>query len=76
MSSIHMKGLRTRPTYNELIEEIETDEKIKLPDRRATQIRDSPYMGFLYDNTFIEMEQQNERASKDKQMRETLNLLY
>ena len=30
-------------------------------------------MGFLYDNTFIEMKQQNERASKDKQMRETLN---
>ena len=29
MSSIHMKGLRTRPTYNELIEEIEKkDEKI------------------------------------------------
>lgn len=73
MSSIHMEGLRKRPTYNELIEEIETDEKIKLPDRRATQIRDSPYMGFLYDNTFIEMEQQNERASKERQMREILN---
>jgi len=41
------KGLRERPTYNELIEDIQLDEKIKLPNRQAKFIRESPYLGFL-----------------------------
>ena len=41
------KGLRERPTYNELIEDIQFDEKIKLPNRQAKFIRESPYLRFL-----------------------------
>ena len=36
-------GLRKRPTYNELIGYIEKDIKIKLPNRDATFLRNSPY---------------------------------
>ena len=32
-------GLRKRPTYNELIDEIEKDYKLILPDRRATFVK-------------------------------------
>ena len=41
------KGLRERPTYNELIEDIQFDEKIKLPNRQAKFIRESPYLSFF-----------------------------
>ena len=36
-------GLRKRPTYDELIGYIEKDIKIKLPNRDATFLRNSPY---------------------------------
>ena len=35
--------LRKRPTYNELIQEIEEDVRIVLPDRRAKFLRYNPY---------------------------------
>ena len=37
-------GLRKRPTYEQLINYIEKDIKIKLPNRDAIQLRNSPYM--------------------------------
>ena len=48
-------GLRQRPTYSELIQEITIDKKIELPNRRAKFLRDSPYLTFL-DSTFAEMD--------------------
>ena len=57
---INKEGLRQRPSYNQLIDEIATDKKIKLPDRRAC-MRDSSYLSFLDNETYLEMEdrQQN-----------------
>ena len=35
-------GLRQRPTYAEIVEVIEKDEKVKLPDRRYKSLMESP----------------------------------
>ena len=42
----NQEELRRRPTYNELIQEIEEDVRIVLPDRRANFLRDSPRPNF------------------------------
>ena len=60
-------GLRQRPTYNELIEEIQLDEKIKLPNRQAKFLRESPYLSFLDGESYMEMQQQQENAQKHVQ---------
>ena len=50
-------GLRKRPTYNELINYIERDIKIKLPNRDATFLRNSPYMSQL--DNFVDTDHQD-----------------
>ena len=58
------KGLRERPTYNELIEDIQFDEKIKLPNRQAKFIRESPYLGFLDGEGYTDLLEQEEKVKK------------
>ena len=58
------KGLHERPTYNKLIQEIQHGEKIKLPNRDALFLRNSPYMAFLDGQGTTEMEEQQERKQK------------
>ena len=58
------KGLRERPTYNELIEDIQLDEKIKLPNRQAKFIRESPYLGFLDGEGYTDLLEQEEKVKK------------
>ena len=71
-------GLRKRPTYNELINYIERDIKIKLPNRDATFLRNSPYMTQLdnfvdtdhetkVNNNTIATQQANNNASASGQ---------
>ena len=62
--SISTEGLRQRPSYNQLINEIATDRKIKLPDRRAKFTRESPYLAFLDNETYTEIAEQQEKGSK------------
>jgi len=50
-------GLRKRPTYNELINYIERDIKIKLPNRQATFLRNSPYFTQL--DNFVDTDHQD-----------------
>ena len=50
-------GLRKRPTYNELIGYIEKDIKIKLPNRDATFLRNSPYFTQL--DNFVDTDHQD-----------------
>ena len=50
--------LRRRPTYNELIQEISEDYKVVFPDRRAKFFRDSPYLSYLDNETYLEVEDQ------------------
>ena len=58
---INKEGLRQRPSYNQLVDEIAVDKKIKLPDRRAKFMRDSPYLSFLDNETYLEMEDQQQQ---------------
>jgi len=71
-------GLRKRPTYNELIGYIEKDIKIKLPNRDATFLRNSPYFTQLdnfvdtdhetkVNNNTIATQQANQQAAKSGQ---------
>ena len=57
-------GLHERPTYNKLIREIQQGEKIKLPNRDALFLRNSPYLAFLDGQGTTEMAAQQEKKQK------------
>ena len=69
---INKEGLRQKPSYNELVNEIATDKKIKLPDRRAKFMRDSPYLSFLDNETYLEMEDQQNKLNAQQQAQQTI----
>ena len=69
---INKDGLRQKPSYNQLIDEIATDQKIKLPDRRAKFMRDSPYLSFLDNETYLEMEDQQNKLNAQQQAQQTI----
>ena len=58
-------GLRKRPTYDELINEIGEDPIKRYPDRRASQIENSNYMSQLSAG-FQGVIEQNEKVMKEK----------
>jgi len=58
-------GLRKRPTYDELINEIGEDPIKRYPDRRASQIENSNYMSQL-SSGFQGVIEQNEKVMKEK----------
>ena len=67
MFGINYNGLRKRESYDELVNYIETDpNKMRYPNRTATFIEQSRYMKHLGGEDYIEMEQQQLRASKEK----------
>ena len=70
--SIYTQGLRKRPTYEELIDEIQTDTKITLPNRKAKFLRDSPYMSFLDEESYQEMEDQTMARNKHLQAEQVI----
>jgi len=72
MKTTHVKnlsGLRERPTYLELIDYIENnDDKIKMPDRRATFLRKSFYLSQLDgEGTRIQEQMDKERKKREHQ---------
>ena len=75
MKTVHVKnvsGLRERPTYEELIDYIETNnDKIKLPDRRAKFVRSSFYLSQL-DGEGMRQQDQMEQMKEAMQDREML----
>ena len=67
MFGINYNGLRKRESYDELVNYIETDpNKIRYPNSTATFIERSHYVKHLGGEDYIEMEQQQLRASKEK----------
>ena len=44
MCAMNYMGLRPEPTYDSLLSEIANQTIIRYPDRRATQLRNSPYL--------------------------------
>ena len=68
----NVSGLRERPTYEELIDYIETNnDKIKMPDRRAKFIRSSFYLSQL-DGEGMRQQDQMEQMREAMQDREML----
>ena len=62
--SIYTAGLRKRPTYEELIGEIQTDYKVTMPNRDYTFLRNSHAMSFLDEESYAEMEDQTIARNK------------
>ena len=64
-NQVNFAGLRKRDTYEELINYLLTDQdKVKYPDRRAKQIRESPYLTQLDGEGMRTMEQQNKHHER------------
>lgn len=73
MFGINYNGLKKRQTYDELVNYIETDpNKIKYPNRSATFAERSHYMKHLGGEDYLDMEEQQLRASKQKLKEEML----
>ena len=71
-----MQNLRRKPTYNELINYLEFEQpKIKYPDRRATFLRNSPYLSQFDGDSWIDLEEQEQNINKEKMKEMTLKEL-
>ena len=57
-------GLREKPSYDQLINEIDVDQLIGYPERKAKQLVDSPYLSNLFNNESIELEDQAQLRQK------------
>ena len=58
-------GLRKRETYEELINDLNHDPAINYPDRKASELENSPYLSQL--GGFEEMMLQNDNLMKERQ---------
>ena len=62
-------GLRKKPTYDELIQEIgDKQDKIKYPDRFATQLRNSPYLSQFDGDGALDLQDQENAILKQQMM--------
>jgi hypothetical protein len=65
-----MQGLKRKPTYNELIEQVENSDDIikKYPDRRALFMRNHPYLTTLDGECFMDaLDAQQDATIKEQQ---------
>ena len=68
-----MQSLRKRPTYNEVVNYLENEQpKIKYPDRRATFLRNSPYLSQFDGDSWIDLDEQEQAINKEKLKQITL----
>ena len=68
-------NLRKKPTFNELINYLNDQPKIKYPDRTATLLRNSHYLS-QFDGNLFDLEEQQKEIAK-AQLRETeIRYLY
>ena len=79
MFALNYEGLKKRETYDEIIDYLmNKQEKIKMPNRLAKQLRESPQLSNLLDGDgegVLDMEQQQKRVTieieKEHRIRET-----
>ena len=57
-------GLREKPSYDELINEIDIDQLVRYPDRRALRAVNSPYLAELFNSDTIDLEDQAQLRQK------------
>ena len=76
MYAANYDGLKKRETYNEIVEYLQYgQEKIKYPDRRAKQLRESPQLSNLLDgngSSYLEGETQQQNAMTNQQVEHML----
>jgi len=64
-------GLEKKPTYQELIKSIEEPKyTINIPNRVALGIVNSPYLNFIGNETFLELEDQNSRVMMNNKIQQ------
>ena len=64
--AITFTGLKPRPTYDSLLGELANQPIIRYPDRRATQLRNSPYLTQLDGVNQAEIVQQQARMQNEE----------
>ena len=69
-------GLRRRPRFDEMVEFVQYQQPfLKYPDRRAKQLRESPYLTQLDGDGFDEMQEQQEKAMKEQEKQNEIKRL-
>jgi hypothetical protein len=73
-----MQGLRKRPTYNELIQQVENSDDIikKYPDRRALFMRNHPYLTTLDGVSFMDAMDSQQDATVIEQQKDLMIRTY
>ena len=68
-----MQGLRKRPTYNEVVNYFENEQPIiKYPNRTASFLRNSPYLSQFDGDSWIDLEEQENKITKQKLLEEEI----
>ena len=73
--AINYTGLRQKPTYDSLLGEIANQPVIRFPDRRATQLRNSPYLTQLDGVNQAAIAEQQARTRNEELKRQSLQEL-
>ena len=67
MYQVNYNGLKKRESYDEIVATIENDQtKVKYPNRVASQIMNSPFMKQVDGETLMDLQNQQDRMSKQK----------
>ena len=64
--AVNFTGLTKRPTYDSLLGDIANQPMIRYPDRRATQLRNSPYLTQLDGVNQAEIANQQARMQNEQ----------
>ena len=68
--------LRKRPQYGEMINEVDNPPKFKLPDRRATFLRNTHLLSqFDDDHSFIGLEEQESNIAKEQMLQQAIKMM-
>jgi hypothetical protein len=77
MQSKIFQGLKKRPTFNEIVGYLETEQQIlKYPDRTATRIKDDPYYTNLDGQGGLSLGEQSKKLQKEQMRQLELNKIY
>lgn len=77
MQSKTFQGLKKRPTFNEIVGYLETEQQtLKYPDRTATRIKDDPYYTNLDGQGGLSLGEQSKHLQKEQMRQLELNKIY
>ena len=74
MQPIFFQGLRKKPTFNEIVGYLETEQQtLKYPDRTATRIKNDPYYTNLDGQGGLSLTEQSKNLQKEQMRQLELN---